>query len=186
MFPLIDYRIKILIFSNISKFSRFYSGLCPGFFHLRTVCRPPCRALSCIIARHSPTSVRKVQTTLRKVLPLSYRQREGRFRTRSPDYPENLEKPTGGYLSIDWSMQLNRPHDPFATTGQYLSIDWSISWHRLVNAAESTAHFPGIDWSILASTGQYLSIDWSISWHRLIDARMAGTRKSGVCKELIY
>ncbi|WP_302430666.1 hypothetical protein [Phocaeicola coprophilus] len=74
---------------------------------------------------------------------MSYRQREGRFRTSSPDYPENPEKPTGGYLSNDWSMQLNRPHDPFATTGRY----------------------PGIDWSM---------------------QEMAGTRKSGVCKELIY
>ena len=31
-----------------------------------------------------------------------------------------------------------------------------------------------------------LTNDWSISWHRLVDAGMAGTRKSGVCKELIY
>ncbi|MFR4244142.1 MAG: hypothetical protein ACLT68_10255 [Phocaeicola coprophilus] len=57
---------------------------------------------------------------------MSYRQREGRFRTNSPDYPENPEKPTGGYLSIDWSMQLNRPHDPPAMTGQYPGIDWSM------------------------------------------------------------
>ncbi|WP_302393742.1 hypothetical protein [Phocaeicola coprophilus] len=91
------------------------------------------------------------------MLPLSYRQREGRFRTSSPDYPENPEKPTGGYLSNDWSMQLNRPHDPFATTGRYPGIDWSIPQHRQVN----------------------LGIDWSMQ-------EMAGTRKSGVCKELIY
>ena len=158
MFPLIDYRIKILIFSDISKFFGLYSGLCSGLFSPPDrVSPPPCRALSCIIARHSPTSVRKVQTALRKVLPLSYRQREGRFRTSSPDYPGNPEKPTGGYLSNDWSMQLNRPHDPFATTGRYPGIDWSIPQHRQVN----------------------LGIDWSMQ-------EMAGTRKSGVCKELIY
>lgn len=156
MFPLIDYRIKILIFSDINKFFfRLYSGLCPclcyGLFSPPDRVSPhPCRALSCIIARHSPTSVRKVQTALRKVLPLSYRQREGRFRTSSPDYPENT----------------------LESTGRYPGNDRTIPRQRLVD--------------ILALTGQYLSIDWSISWHRLIDARMAGTRKSGVCKELIY
>ena len=156
MFPLIDYRIKILIFSDISKFFR---TLFRSFSPPDRVSPHPCRALSCIIARHSPTSVRKVQTALRKVLPLSYRQREGRFRTSSPDYLENPEKPNGGYLSndrtitrhrlvdakkstahfpcIDWSMQLNRPHISLTLTGQ--------SWHRQVD--------------ILALTGQYLSID---------------------------
>lgn len=141
MFLLIDYRIKILIFSDISKFFRtLFRSLFRSFSPPDRVSPHPCRALSCIIARHSPTNVRKVQTALRKVLPLSYRQREGRFRTSSPDYPENPEKPTGGYLSIDWSMQLNRPHDPPAMTGQYPGIDWSIPQHRLVD--------------ILALTGQ--------------------------------
>lgn len=141
MFLLIDYRIKILIFSDISKFFRtLFRSLFRSFSPPDRVSPHPCRALSCIIARHSPTSVRKVQTALRKVLPLSYRQREGRFRTSSPDYPENPEKPTGGYLSNDWSMQLNRPHDPFATTGRYPGIDWSIPQHRQVD--------------ILALTGQ--------------------------------
>lgn len=135
MFLLIDYRIKILIFSDISKFFR---TLFRSFSPPDRVSPHPCRALSCIIARHSPTSVRKVQTALRKVLPLSYRQREGRFRTSSPDYPGNPEKPTGRYLSIDWSMQLNRPHDPFASTGRYPCIDWSIPQHRQVDILAST------------------------------------------------
>lgn len=141
MFLLIDYRIKILIFSDISKFFRtLFRSLFRPFLPPDRVSPHPCRALSCIIARHSPTNVRKVQTALRKVLPLSYRQREGRFRTNSPDYPENPEKPTGGYPGNDWSMQLNRPHDPPAMTGQYPGIDWSIPQHRLVD--------------ILALTGQ--------------------------------
>lgn len=153
MFLLIDYRIKILIFSDISKFFRslfrtLFRTLFRPFLPPDRVLPHPCRALSCIIARHSPTSVRKVQTALRKVLPLSYRQREGRFRTSSPDYPENPEKPTGGYLSNDWSMQLNRPHDPPATTGRCPGNDWSMQLNR-----------PHIS---LASTGQYLSIDWSM------------------------
>lgn len=71
---------------------------------------------------------------------MSYRQREGRFRTSSPDYPGNT----------------------LESTGRYLSNDRTIPLHRLVNAAESTAHFPGFDWSILAVTGRYLSIDWSM------------------------
>ena len=126
---------------DISKFFRtLFRSLFRSFSPPDRVSPHPCRALSCIIARHSPTSVRKVQTALRKVLPLSYRQREGRFRTSSPDYPENPEKPTGGYLSIDWSMQLNRPHDPPAMTGRYPGIDWSIPQHRQVD--------------ILALTGQ--------------------------------
>lgn len=141
MFLLIDYRIKILIFSDISKFFQtLFRPLFRSFSPPDRVSPHPCRALSCIIARHSPTSVRKVQTALRKVLPLSYRQREGRFRTSSPDYPENPEKPTG----------------------RYHGNDRTIPSHRLVDAKKSTAHFPGIDWSILASTGQYLSIDRSI------------------------
>ena len=156
MFPLIDYRIKILIFSDISKFFRvLFQSLFRPFLPPDRVSPHPCRALSCIIARHSPTSVRKVQTALRKVLPLSYRQREGRFRTSSPDYPENTLESTGGYLSFDWS----------------------ISWHRQVNTSASTGRYPGIDWSMQlnrphdppATTGRYPGIDWSIPQHRLVD-----------------
>jgi len=149
LFPLIDYRVKILIFSDISKFFRsLFRTLFRSFSPPDRVSPHPCRALSCIIARHSPTSVRKVQTALRKVLPLSYRQREGRFRTSSPDYPENPEKPTGGYLGIDWS----------------------ISWQRLVDAAESTAHFPGIDWSMQLNRPHVtFSIDRSMQEIRLVN-----------------
>ena len=57
---------------------------------------------------------------------MSYRQREGRFRTNSPDYPENPEKPTGGYLSNDRTITRHRLVDILALTGQYLSIDWSM------------------------------------------------------------
>lgn len=57
-------------------------------------------------------------------------------------------------------------------SGKSGETDWWLPQHRLVDAAESTARSPGND--------------WSISWHRLVDAGMAGTRKSGVCKELIY
>ena len=100
---------------------------------------------------------------------------------------------TGRYLGIDWSMQLNRPHDPFATTGRYPGIDWSMQLNRPHDPPATTGQYLDIDWSILASTSRYLGIDWSIPQHRLINLGidwsmqgMAGTRKSGVCKELIY
>ena len=160
MFPLIDYRIKILIFSDISKFFRtLFRSLFRSFSPPDRVSPPPCRALSCIIARHSPTSVRKVQTALRKVLPLSYRQREGRFRTSSPDYPGNPEKPTGGYPGNDRTIQL----------------------HRLVDATESTAHFPCIDWSMQLNRPHVtFSIDWLISWHRQVNTSASTRRCLGI------
>ncbi|WP_278569008.1 hypothetical protein [Phocaeicola coprophilus] len=49
---------------------------------------------------------------------MSYRQREGRFRTSSPDYPENPEKPTGGYLSNDRTIPSQRLVDILASTGR--------------------------------------------------------------------
>ena len=74
------------------------------------------------------------------MLPLSYRQREGRFRTSSPDYPENPEKPTGRYPGNDRTIPSHRLVDAKKSTAHFPGIDWSISWHRLVD--------------ILALTGQ--------------------------------
>ena len=144
----------------------------PVFFHLLTVCRHPpvgpYRASSHVIRRQASVRCK----------PL--------FGRCYLCHTDNGKEGSGQTLRIIWKIRRNRLVVTSASTARSLRIDWSISWHRLVDATESTAHFPGIDWSILASTGQYLSIDWSISWHRLIDAGMAGTRKSGVCKELIY
>ena len=78
---------------------------------------------------------------------------------------DNGKEGSGQTLRIIRKIRRNRLVVTSATTARSLRIDWSISWHRLVNTSASTGRYPGIDWSMQG---------------------MAGTRKSGVCKELIY
>ena len=162
MFLLIDYRIKILIFSDISKF--FSDSIpvsvpvsVPVFFHLRTVCR------------HTPVGpYRASSPVIRRQVSVRCKPLFGRCYLCHTD---NGKEGSGQALRIIRKIRRNRLVVTSASTGRYLGIDWSISWHRLVDATESTAHFPGIDWSIPQHRLVNLGIDWSMQG-------MAGTRKS--------